>query len=104
MNSDYIDLDTEFVNLDTSKDLEDGTVYRLQNTASGRSTHLNEDGDVYIVISDNKPTNRAEAAKSAVILRPGGDPYLYRAVAGSDSWAWGPFGETSLSIISVPAA
>ena len=104
MNSDYIHLDTDFVNLDVSKDLQDGTMYRLQNTASGRSTHLNEDADVYIVISDVEPTDRAAAMKSAIILSPGGAPYEYRAAGGRNAWAFGPFGDTSLSINAVPEA
>ena len=39
MNSDFIDLDTEFVNLDASKNLEDGATYRLaMHRVSGRRT------------------------------------------------------------------
>ena len=103
MNSKYVDLYSEFVNLDVRKKLEDGKIYRLQCTASGRlSVHC--DACAYIVISDVEPVDRAKAAKSAIILSPGGAPYEYRAAGGRNAWAFGPFGETSLSINAVPEA
>lgn len=98
MNSDYIDLETEFVNLDVRKKLEDGKIYRLQCTASARLPGHQSDACAYVVISDVQPADRTTAMKSAIILSPGGAPYKYRAAGGRNAWAFGPFGETSLSI------
>ena len=103
MNSDFVDLDGAFMNLDASKNLEDGATYRFQCTAGGRNV-IYSDVHAYIVISDSEPANREEAAKSAIILAPGGDPYEYRAVAGRNAWAWSPFGVSSLSINAVVMA
>ena len=98
MNSDFIDLESEFVNLDVRKKLEDGKIYRLQCTAAGRLPGQHFDACAYVVISDVEPADRATAMKSAIILSPGGVPYEYRAAGGRNAWVFGPFGETSLSI------
>ena len=97
MNSDYVDLGTEFVNLNAEKEWETGEKFRLQNSSGGRNV-LYSDADVYIVISDSEPADREAALKSAIILGPGGESYEYAVRDGVNAWAVSPYGESSLSI------
>ena len=98
MDSDFIDTTPAWLDLDTAKSLVDGDGYWLQNSAGGRPEFLDSSSPVYLVLAASEPADRDAALKSAVVLRPGSDPWLYTPAAGRVAWICSPTGDCSLSI------
>ena len=73
VNSDFVDVSNALLNLDTEKELEDGSTYRMQNTAGGKNwCHSDLSDSVYIVISDSEtgwPGSRDEISDHPVAWR-----------------------------------
>ena len=98
MDSDYIDTTPAWADLDTVNSLEDDTMYQLQCTGGGMPEMLDDAPPVYLVIAMEEPSNRVEALKSATVLRPGRDTFLYTPAADRNAWICSPTGDSSLSI------
>ena len=99
MDSEYLDLTNQLINVDTDAGLQAGTQYRIQCTAAGLPiTTPDRIVDAYLVLAAEKPTDRAAAAKSAIILQPGREPYLHTPDANRPLWAWSHAADNSISI------
>ena len=98
MDSDFVDTAPEWVDLDTSKSLVVGTEYQLQCTGGGMPEFGEDAPAVYLVIAAAEPSDRRDAYKSATIMLPGRDAFLYTPATGRSAWVCSPGGDSSLSI------
>lgn len=99
MDSTYIDLTDQLINVDTGASLQAGSKYRIQCTAAGEPIEsLQALISAYLVLAAAEPTDLAAAKRGAIILQPGREPYIHTVDANRPLWAFSPQGANSISI------
>ena len=103
MASDFLDLTSEWQEVDTVKSLDPLIKYSLQNTNNGKPLTRSsfDDALAYLMTATAPPATPEEhraALKSCRILTPAGLPFRYTFKEGEKLYAIAPQGPTSISI------